>query len=92
MEDRLSPQERAALPPRAARWLAFVSILIGGLCGGVIGFAFIDLQCDGNCSLWTGLGALVGATAGALGLTVVAILTLRSMEEWRHFDGRRQKQ
>ncbi|MCY4163987.1 MAG: hypothetical protein OXE93_07240 [bacterium] len=71
--------------------MAFVSILLGGLCGGVIGFAFIDLQCEGNCGLWTGLGALVGAVAGAVGLTVVAILALRSMEEWRRFDGRRQQ-
>lgn len=68
-----------------------MSILLGGLCGGVIGFAFIDLQCEGNCGLWTGLGALVGAVAGAVGLTVVAILALRSMEEWRRFDGRRQQ-
>ncbi|MCY3967390.1 MAG: hypothetical protein OXF21_02325, partial [bacterium] len=90
-QHRLSPQERSALPPRTARWLAFVSILLGGLCGGVIGFAFIDLQCEGNCGLWTGLGALVGAVAGAVGLTVVAILALRSMEEWRRFDGRRQQ-
>ncbi|MYB73836.1 MAG: hypothetical protein F4X68_07745 [Acidimicrobiia bacterium] len=70
--------------------MAFASILVGGLCGGLIGFAFIDLQCEGNCALWTGLGALIGAVAGAVGLAVVAILTLRAMEEWRLFGGRRQ--
>ncbi|WP_419851414.1 hypothetical protein [Candidatus Poriferisocius sp.] len=90
MVDPGSSEERSALPPRGARWLAFASILIGGLCGGLIGFAFIDLQCEGNCGLWTGLGALVGALVGAVGLAVVAILTLRAMEEWRRFGGRRQ--
>jgi len=70
--------------------LAFASILVGGLCGGLIGFAYIDLQCDGDCGLWTGLGALVGSVAGAAGLAVVANLTLRAMEEWRLFGGRRQ--
>lgn len=90
MVDSGSPEERSALPPKGARWLAFASILIGGLCGGLIGFAYIDLQCEGDCALWTGLGALVGAIAGAVGLAVVAILTLRAMEEWRLFGGRRQ--
>ena len=90
MVDQGSPEERSALPPSGARWLAFASILIGGLCGGLIGFAYIDLQCDGDCGLWTGLGALIGAVAGAVGLAVVAILTLRAMDEWRRFGGRRQ--
>ena len=85
-----SPEKRSALPPKGARWLAFASILVGGLCGGLIGFAYIDLQCEGDCALWTGLGALIGAVAGAVGLAVVAILTLRAMEEWRRFGGRRQ--
>ncbi|WP_419917669.1 hypothetical protein [Candidatus Poriferisocius sp.] len=82
--------ERTAAPPRGARWLAFASILVGGLCGGLIGFAYIDLQCEGSCGLWTGLSALIGAVAGAMGLAVVAVLTLRAMEEWRMFGGRRQ--
>ena len=87
MVDSGSPEERSALPPRGARWLAFAAILLGGLCGGLIGFAYIDLQCEGNCGLWTGLGALIGAVAGAVGL---AVLTLRAMDEWRRFGGRRQ--
>ena len=87
MVDSGSPEERSALPPRGARWLAFAAILLGGLCGGLIGFAYIDLQCEGNCGLWTGLGALIGAVAGAVGLAVV---TLRAMDEWRRFGGRRQ--
>ncbi len=90
MVDPASPEERSALPPKGARWLAFAAIVLGGLCGGLIGFAYIDLQCKGNCGLWTGLGALIGAVAGAVGLAVVAVLTLRAMDEWRRFGGRRQ--
>ncbi|MXW41872.1 MAG: hypothetical protein F4138_01370 [Acidimicrobiia bacterium] len=90
MTNQESPAERSALPSKGARWLAFGAILVGGLCGGVIGFAFIDLQCDGNCKLWNGLGALIGALVSAVGLAVVANLTLRSMEEWRLFNNRRR--
>lgn len=35
----------SALPSVAARALAFVAILLGGLCGGLIGYAVTDLQC-----------------------------------------------
>jgi hypothetical protein len=34
-----------ALPSVAARALAFIAILLGGLCGGLIGYAITDLQC-----------------------------------------------
>jgi hypothetical protein len=72
-----------ALPSTVARALAFAAILIAGFCGGVIGYAFVDLQCDGNCSVLRGLGALTGAVGGAVGVAVVATLTLRAMGEWR---------
>jgi hypothetical protein len=32
----------------AARVLAFVAILLGGLCGGLIGYSVSDLQCGGG--------------------------------------------
>jgi hypothetical protein len=41
----------SALPSTAARVLAFVSILVGGLCGGLIGWAFVDLQSDGDAGV-----------------------------------------
>ena len=34
-----------ALPSVTARALAFLAILLGGLCGGLIGYAVTDLQC-----------------------------------------------
>ena len=80
-----------------ARTLAFVAILVGGLCGGLIGYAFIDIQCgperpagvsaravdDDGCAVWSGLGGLVGGVVGAGGTGIVAVLVLRAMSEWR---------
>lgn len=62
--------------------MAFLAILLGGLCGGLIGFAVIDLQCTGDCTNWNGLGMLVGAAAAAGGVAIVAVLALRAMDEW----------
>ena len=71
-----------ALPSTGARVLAFVAILVGGLCGGLIGYAFVDLQCTGNCGVLAGAAGLLGATIGAVGVGVVAVLALRAMNEW----------
>jgi hypothetical protein len=87
-----------ALPPSRARVLAFVAILVGGLCGGLIGWSVVDLQCgspdgapgvagaqddDDGCATWSAVGALTGAVIGAGGVGVVAVLVLRAMAEWR---------
>jgi hypothetical protein len=75
-----------SLPSTGARVLAFAAILIGGLCGGLIGYGFTDLQCADDCtSLAAGAGVL-GAVLGAVGVGVVAILALRAMGEWRRID------
>jgi hypothetical protein len=72
-----------ALPSTGARVLAFVAILVGGLCGGLIGYAFVDLQCTGDCGLLAGGAGLLGAVIGAVGVGIVAVLALRAMGEWR---------
>jgi hypothetical protein len=79
-ESRYAP---TALPSTGARVLAFVAILVGGLCGGLIGYAFVDLQCTGDCTTLSGVGGLVGAAIGAVGVGIVAVLALRAMGEWR---------
>jgi hypothetical protein len=78
--------------------LAFVAILLAGAAGGTIGYAFADLQTTGDSSVWTGLGAILGALIAAGGTAVVVVLTLRAMGEWRTIksvnpeaiDGRRR--
>lgn len=74
------PRPLDATPPSRARWLAFGSIIVGGLLGGLIGYGTGDLL--GESSVWGGVGALIGATFGAAGVGVVATLTLRAMNEW----------
>ncbi|MFZ9911390.1 MAG: hypothetical protein ACO3F1_04875 [Ilumatobacteraceae bacterium] len=73
----------SALPSRTARVVAFVSVLVAGLAGGTIGYALVDVQCSGDCGMTTGLGMLVGAVGFAAGMSVVAVLGLRAMGEWR---------
>ena len=70
-------------PSKPSQALAFGSILLGGLCGGLIGFAFTDLQCSGSCTGASGISALIGAIVGAGGVGVVSILALRAMNEWK---------
>jgi hypothetical protein len=74
----------------AARVVAFVVILLGGLAGGLIGFALVDLQCDGDCTLPRGLGLLAGAVICAGGMAIVSVLALRAMGEWREIADREQ--
>jgi hypothetical protein len=76
----------SALPSRAARFLAFVSICLGGTFGGLIGFALVDIQCTGNCATPEGVGVLIGATLAAGGTAIVAVLVLRALGEWRELS------
>ena len=71
-----------ALPSTGARVLAFVAILVGGLCGGLIGYGFTDLQCTDGCPTLAGAAGLLGAAIGAVGVGIVAVLALRAMGEW----------
>jgi hypothetical protein len=80
----------SALPSVGARLVAFLAIVISGVCGGLIGFALVDLQCEGSCTNSKGFGALAGALFGALGVAVVAVLALRAMGEWKTIQERDQ--
>jgi len=83
----------SALPSVQARALAFVAILVAGLCGALIGYGFVGVQCHGQCGTPKGLGALTGGAVAASGVAVVAVLTLRAMGEWRTIkdNGREDK-
>jgi len=76
----------SALPSPAARIAAFVAILFGGLAGGLIGYALVNLQCTGSCGVPLGLGAFSGALLAAAGTAVVAVLVLRAVGEWRELQ------
>jgi hypothetical protein len=73
----------SALPSRLARAVAFASIVVAGLAGGTIGYALVDVQCTDNCGIASGVGMLIGSVSFAAGMSVVAVLGLRAMGEWR---------
>ncbi len=78
----------SALPSPAARAVAFVAILLGGLAGGLIGYAFVELQCDDGCATAAAAGAWITAVVAALGTAILAVLGLRAMGEWRQLGDR----
>jgi hypothetical protein len=81
---RASPPRRlTALPSVRARALAMVAIVVAGMSGSLIGWAFVGLQCAGSCEGPKSIGAIVGALTGAGGVAVVAVLALRAMSEWQ---------
>ena len=78
----------SALPSPAARVAAFVAILLGGVAGAIIGYTLVDLQCTGSCDTPKGIGLLIGAVAAAGGMSIVAVLVLRAVGEWRQIEQR----
>jgi hypothetical protein len=78
----------SALPSPTARIVAFLSIIAGGVAGAVIGHALVDVQCAGDCTTGRGLGILIGALSSAGGMSVVAVLGLRAIGEWRQLGDR----
>jgi hypothetical protein len=56
---------------------------VAGLSGLLIGRALVEVQCKGNCSVPSGVGAVAGGVVAAGGVAVVAVLVLRAMSEWR---------
>jgi hypothetical protein len=79
----------SALPSPMARAVAFCAILLGGLAGGLIGWAFVSLQTSDDSDVAPAIGAYVGAVAGAAGTAVISVLGLRAMGEWRQLGDRR---
>ncbi|MEX1106400.1 MAG: hypothetical protein WEB78_09390 [Ilumatobacteraceae bacterium] len=84
------PERRplSALPSPAARVAAFAAIILGGAAGGLIGYLLVDIQCEGDCALPLGLGSFFGAVVAAGGMSIVAVLVLRALGEWREVDQR----
>lgn len=80
-QDLVAPEPIEAAPPPAARWLAFALILLGGTLGALVGFGVGDVM--GRTTDWAAVGAFLGGLTGAIGVGVVANLTLRAMNEWR---------
>ena len=78
-----------ALPSPLARIVAFVSVLLGGLAGALIGYTLVDIQYDGTSTTPLGLGLLIGSIITAGGTAIIAVLVLRATGEWRDFSDSR---
>jgi len=78
------PDAPPTLPSRTAFLLAFLSILVAGLFGGIIGYGLGDISDEGNGTLQPLLWAVIGAVIAAGGVGIVAVLVLRAQAEWRH--------
>lgn len=81
---------RATVPSRTARALTVLAVVVAGACGGLIGWAVADLQCQGTCAVQTGLSGLLGALVAAAGTAVIAVLAVHAMAEWNAQEGRRR--
>jgi hypothetical protein len=86
-----STRPLSALPSIRARIIAFVGICVAGLAGASIGFSMVDVQCSGSCAVPNGIGMFIGALIGAAGMSVVAVLVLRALGEWRELSDREQQ-
>ncbi len=80
----------SALPPLGARVLAFASVLLAGIFGGLIGFAIVDVATVGERPVLAGLVGVASAAVAAGGVAIVVVLTLRAMGEWKTSAGRRR--
>jgi hypothetical protein len=69
------------LPSRGAFLLAFGSVVVAGILGGIIGYGIADVSSQSDLSHL--LGTFVGSVIGAGGVGIVAVLVLRAMAEWR---------
>ena len=78
----------SALPSPRVRAAAFVAVLVAGFAGGLIGFTLVKLQCEGSCAAPRGIGLLAGAILAAAGMSIVAVLVLRAVGEWRQIEQR----
>jgi hypothetical protein len=72
-----------------ARAIAFIAILVAGLAGALIGSAMVDLQCSGHCDVPIGIGMLFGSLIGAGGMSIITVLVLRAVGEWRELADRK---
>lgn len=79
-ENLSAPTPTNAAPPAPARWLAFAGILLGGLLGGFIGYGIASIL--SSSSTIAALGALISGVACAIGVGIIASLTLQAMNEW----------
>ena len=79
----------SSAPSVKSRIMAITAITISGLCGGLVGYAVTDLQCESKCDAVSGSVGLGSALLSAGGVSIVTNLALKAMSEWKT-TGRQQ--
>lgn len=80
------PARLSALPSVTARAVAFGTILLGGLIGGLLTYAVRKVMSGKTSGMSIGLWTIAGAVGTAFGTGILAILALRAMGEWRSLN------
>lgn len=80
------PARLSALPSVTARAVAFSTILLGGLIGGLLTYAVRKVMSGKTTGMSIGLWTVVGSVGTAFGTGILAILGLRAMGEWRSLN------
>ena len=83
MEEPIGREAPPTMPSRAAFLVSFLSVVVAGVFGGVIGFGVADISCTGSCAASKLLATVLGAVFAAGGVGIVEVLVLRAMSEWR---------
>jgi hypothetical protein len=61
-----------------------IPVMVGAVIGGVIGWSVTTVGCEPNgCAVAAAIVGGVAALATAAGILVVAVLALRSLNEWQ---------
>lgn len=61
-----------------------IPVMLGSVIGGVIGWSVTTVGCrPGSCAATAALVGVGAALATAAGILVVAVLALRSLNEWQ---------
>lgn len=70
-----------------SRMWVFVPAAIGGVIGAALGWSITSVGCRPEaCPVSAALVAVVAAAVCALGVGVVMVLVVRSLEEWREAE------
>lgn len=64
-------------------WVA-VPVVLGGLAGAGVGWIVTGLTCPGTCPAAQALVAAGSGVLAMIGVGVVAVLAVMSLEEWRN--------
>ena len=81
------PAAPPTLPRRTAFLVAWASIVVAGVFGGIIGYGLADVGAatggNGGSDAAGLIGALIGVVVAGGGVGIVAVLVLRAQAEWR---------